>query len=148
LAEAFQKEPSSNSASVVPAPSRTVFEDEQAYFQAIVSTYTANLEKMHSFASARKAKYIVAFQPELGSKIARSYDETKILEQWNAAFKYSDRSFSDKYRQLVRYAKSFCDQNGILYVDVNDDEMFAQNSKTLFYDAVHPNEEGHRIIAE
>jgi lysophospholipase L1-like esterase len=147
--ESPQREQQSNKGLASELPStRTTFEDEQSYFEAIVSLYTANLGKMHAFAGARKARYVVAFQPELGSKRVRTSDEQKMLEQLDAEYKYVSRNVPDKYRQLILRAKSFCDQNGIPYIDVNDHPMFADNPNTLFYDVAHPNGEGHRIIAE
>ena len=123
------------------------FNNESEYFQAILSTYIANIDKMNAFANARKAIFLVIFQPELGNKKVLSSDEREILKQWEKAHKYLTKKIPDKYKQLIHKAKTFCEANGIVYIDMNKEVDFSENSNTLFFDVVHPNKQGHKTIA-
>jgi len=124
-----------------------IFEDEPEYFQAILSTYISNIDKMNAFANARKANFLVIFQPELGNKKLLSKDEQEILKQWEKAHRYLAKEIPHKYKQLIHKAKTFCEAHNIVYIDMNEEADFSENSKTLFFDVVHPNKQGHKIIA-
>ena len=39
-------------------------------------------------------------------------------------------------------------ERNIPFIDINDEPEFSENSQTLFFDVVHPNELGHKIIAK
>ena len=132
---------------VLPIASKT-FKDEHEYFQAILSTYISNIDKMNAFANARKANFLVIFQPELGNKKVLSPNEQEILRQWEKTYRYLDKGIPQKYNQLIHKAKTFCEEKNIVYIDMNEESGFSKNSNTLFYDVVHPNGQGHKIIAE
>ena len=121
---------------------------EKEYFQKILTTYISNIGKMRSFANSRGASFLHVFQPELGNKRILSQSEQEILSTWNEKYKYRDSRITEKYRDLIRIAKdSFLEKN-IIYVDINEDAAFSENSQTLFFDVIHPNELGHEIIAK
>jgi len=149
LVSAFQNEYQSENGPTMalPAASKT-FKNEPEYFQAILSTYIANISRMNAFAKARNAKFLIIFQPELTNKKILSPDEQVILKQWEKMYKYLDRGIPDKYNQLIHHAQTFCEEQDIVYIDMNKESKFSENSHTLFYDVVHPNKEGHKIIAE
>lgn len=151
LAVAFQiqnKQPDNSPPSPVLSAASKTFKDETEYFQAILSTYIANISRMNAFAKARSAKFLMIFQPELSHKKVLSSDEQEVLNQWNTLYKYIDRGIGDRYGQLIHNAKTFCKEQDIVYIDMNEEPRFNENPNTLFYDVVHPNKEGHKIIAE
>jgi hypothetical protein len=121
---------------------------EKEYFQKILTTYITNIGKMRSFANSRGASFLHVFQPELGNKRILSQSEQQILSTWNEKYKYRDSRITEKYRDLIRIAKdSFLEKN-IICVDINEEAAFSENSQTLFFDVIHPNELGHEIIAK
>jgi lysophospholipase L1-like esterase len=149
LATVVQKEQcSKNETSKILPCARKIFKNERKYFKAIISTYISNIDKMNAFANTRKARFLIVFQPELGNKTILSTDEQQILKDWNKSHKYLDRKIPYKYKRLIHNAKKYCKRHNIEYIDINEDPRFSKNPNTLFYDAVHPNEKGHKIIAE
>ena len=91
---------------------------------------------------------VVVFQPELGNKKTLSPNEQLILKAWDKSHHYLRTGFPEIYKKSVEKAKEFCSQRNISYIDINEEAEFSENPKTLFYDVVHPNEMGHKIIAE
>jgi GDSL-like Lipase/Acylhydrolase len=121
---------------------------EKEYFEKIQMTYISNIDKMKSFANSRGASFLHVFQPELGNKRILSKSEQEILSTWNNKYGYRDNHITEKYRELIRIAKvSFLKRN-IIYIDINEEVTFSENSETLFFDVIHPNELGHEIIAK
>ena len=149
LADSFHnKHQSGNVTAMDLSPASKTFKSEHEYFKEIISTYISNISRMNAFANARKAKFLIVFQPELTNKKTLSKDEEESLNNWNNAYKYHDKKIPDNYNQLIQYAKKLCNEQNIAYIDINKEKLFSENSHTLFYDVVHPNEEGHKIIAE
>ncbi len=122
--------------------------DENMYFQKIVDTYISNISKMHSFAKARGAEFLLIFQPELGNKKVHSPGEQDILKTWVGKYEYGDRKITERYKALINEGKKFFEAKNISFIDINAEPGFSENPQTLFYDVVHPNELGHDIIAK
>ena len=120
---------------------------EEAFFQKILETYVANIDKMHSFARAREAKFLLVFQPELGNKKIRSSSEQNTLTTWIDKYGYLDKRISERYRKLITEAKHAFQKKKITFIDINDEPEFSENPQTVFFDVVHPNELGHELIA-
>jgi hypothetical protein len=121
---------------------------ESDYFDKVLRTYILNVSKMQAFANARGAGFLLVFQPELGSKRNRSITEQEILSTWGHNYGYFDRKITQKYRRLIREAKESFREQQVLFIDMNDESEFSENPQTVFFDAVHPNELGHEIIAK
>jgi hypothetical protein len=121
--------------------------DEQEFSNEILKRYTENISKMHVFAHARGAEFLLVFQPELGNKETLSKDEEKALEIWSSQFGYLERKIPEKYKWLIGGAKKVFQEKHIPFIDINDEPAFSENPQTLFFDVVHPNEAGHKIIA-
>jgi lysophospholipase L1-like esterase len=120
---------------------------EQEYFQEILKTYTRNVGKMHAYAVARSAKFLLVFQPELTQKKLRSATEQSILTGANQRpYEYHDRGIPDKYKRLIEEAKKIFIRQHITFLDINDEPDFRENPETLFFDVIHPNARGHEII--
>jgi hypothetical protein len=128
----------------LPSPSS----DEDTYLRALRTAYVTNISRMHSFAAARGARFLVVFQPELGNKRFRTEQEQMSLEAMNTAHKYLDRKFPAKYAAMVREAKSFCQTAGIQYLDIQQEPELRDQRQTIFYDAAHLNEPGQMIVAD
>jgi hypothetical protein len=120
---------------------------EEAFFQKILEIYVANIDKMHSFARAREAKFLLVFQPELGNKKVRSSSEQNTLTTWIDKYGYLDKRISEKYNKLTTEAKRIFQQKNITFIDINDAPEFTENPQTVFFDVVHPNALGHELIA-
>ena len=124
------------------------FLKETEYFQKVKDEYISNIDKMNAFANARGARFLLVFQPELGNKKTISDQEQKILKDWSQVHGYLDKEIPQKYKQLIVEAQKFCVEENIACLNLNEEPAFSKNPQTLFYDAVHPNELGHQIIAE
>jgi lysophospholipase L1-like esterase len=121
--------------------------DERQYFEEIVRRYESNLERMFRFAQARGARFLVVFQPEVSEKKHLTDHEREALSEWERVHQYRTRRMPERFRALVDRASDFCAKNGIPFVDVGSSPAFVESRSTLFYDVVHPNEEGHAVIA-
>jgi hypothetical protein len=122
--------------------------DEKKFSDEILKRYTANISKMHDFSHSRGAEFLLVFQPELGNKKLLSKDEKEALETWGSRFGYGERKISLRYKQFIREAKKILQEKNIPFIDINDEPEFTENHETLFFDAIHPNELGHKIIAK
>jgi len=136
------------SAAEEPSPLGVKIENEDMLFEEIVQTYIANIDKMHAFARARNADFLLVFQPELGNKRNKSEEERQILVNWERAHAYIKLNIPGQYNALIQRGKNFCRAHGIQFIDINTTPGFSGNSNTLFFDAVHPNALGHEIIAQ
>ena len=123
-------------------------EPEAAYLDALHASYATNLNLMRAFATARGARFLAVFQPDLGNKVRRSPAEIKSLEDWNSRHKYLDRKFPAKYARMIRSAKDFCEREAIPFVDPQREPELRDTAETLFYDPPHLNERGHVLIAD
>jgi GDSL-like Lipase/Acylhydrolase len=148
LAEYFQiarKEKKSPEVRVEPVGE---FFDEKKFSDEILKKYTANISKMHDFAHSRGAEFLLVFQPELGNKKILSENEKEVLESWGSRFGYLDRKIPSRYKLLISRARMIFREKKIPFIDINDEQEFSENPETLFFDVVHPNELGHKIIAK
>jgi hypothetical protein len=121
--------------------------DEEKFSEEILKRYTENISKMHDFAHSRGAEFLLAFQPELGNKKILSKDEKKALETWSHQFRYLERKIPSRYKLLISRAGKIFHEKRIPFIDINEEPEFSENPETLFFDVVHPNELGHKIIA-
>jgi GDSL-like Lipase/Acylhydrolase len=135
-----------NSPEVRVAPVGEFF-DEKKFSDEILKRYTANISKMHDFAHSRGAEFLLVFQPELGNKKLLSESEKEVLESWSSKFGYLDRKIPSRYKLLISGARKIFQEKNIPFIDINDEPEFSENPQTLFFDVVHPNELGHKIIA-
>ncbi|MFH1762110.1 MAG: SGNH/GDSL hydrolase family protein, partial [bacterium] len=117
------------------------------YFDEICKKYSSNISKMNSFAASRKAVFLLVFQPELGNKKRKSKEELVLLKSWNASYGYLDRETPAMYKIFVERAKESFSAEKIPFIDINEYAEFSEDSTTLFFDCVHPNNKGHEIIA-
>jgi hypothetical protein len=122
--------------------------NENKLFQKILMIYVANIEKMYSFATARGARLLLVFQPELGNKKIRSLNEQEVLKTWIEKYGYLDNKITERYRKFVNGAKEYLQEQNIPFIDMNNEHLFSENPQTLFFDVIHPNELGHEIIAK
>ena len=122
------------------------------YLNEIIDTYTSNIKKMHLFCNSLGIKFLVAFQPELGSKSNLSADERAILSYGSFTAGWGINSYSKNfpslYRQFIERSKTILRDNKIDYIDINIDPKFKNSSTTVFSDVVHTNKNGNEIIAQ
>jgi hypothetical protein len=147
LAEYFQMMRKDRNSSEVRMTPIGELLDEQRFSNEILKIYTANIRKMHDFAHSRGAEFLLVFQPELGNKKMLSEDERKVLESWASRFGYLDRKIPERYKLFINGAKKVFQEKKIPFIDINNEPEFSENLQTLFFDVVHPNELGHKIIA-
>jgi lysophospholipase L1-like esterase len=121
--------------------------NERVFFKKILDTYISNISKMYSFANSRSARFLVVFQPELGNKKVLSINEQQVLNDWAQRFEYLKRKIPERYKEFISEAKKVFLENGIWFIDINDEREFSERPQTLFFDVIHPNELGHEIIA-
>ncbi len=116
--------------------------------EGIEKNYHASLDRMNDFAHARGAAFLVVFQPELGGKLQRTEQEKMNYCRWCEAYEgYRELEFSTEYSAFIERAAAWCAAEGIEYLDLHHHPEFQNSEKQLFYDVIHLNEEGHRIVA-
>jgi hypothetical protein len=121
--------------------------DEEQFSNEVIKRYTTNISKMHDFAHSRGAEFLLVFQPELGNKKLLSENEKEVLESWGSKFGYLDRKIPSRYKMLISRASRVFQERNIPFIDINENSEFTENPQTLFFDVVHPNELGHKTIA-
>jgi hypothetical protein len=98
---------------------------------------------------SRNAKFLLVFQPEVTSKRVLSEDEKKFLMASNQRpYAYLDKKISEIYKNLIGESKKMFNHDNIEFIDINDEPEFCDKDETLFYDVVHPNVQGHEVIAK
>jgi lysophospholipase L1-like esterase len=130
--------PSVSEPAVTPAVAR----------QRIAAAYTESLGRMAAFARARGAEVLVVFQPHLGNKRQLADNEPGAWAHWNSSYLTSHPTFVEDYASLVQAGRAFCAAQGVACVDLNGSAAFNEEAGPLFLDAVHPNADGHRRVAE
>jgi lysophospholipase L1-like esterase len=105
----------------------------------IGKTYVDNLERMHRWARAQGAYFIVMLQPEVSSRRAPT-EEEKVIPR-------SDSHTRD-YHALVSFAIASCKERGIPCIDINEQPEYQDSPETLFLDVVHLTAAGHRVVAD
>jgi GDSL-like Lipase/Acylhydrolase len=148
LAEYFELTSKEKKSLEVGAAPIGEFFDAREFSDEILKRYTANIGKMHDFAHSRGADFLLVFQPELGNKKLLSDNEKEVLESWSSRFGYLDKKIPSRYKLLVSGARKIFQEKNIPFIDINDEPDFSENPQTLFFDVVHPNDLGHKIIAD
>ena len=120
----------------------------EAYSKEVIDTYTANICRMAAFSQARGAKFLLVFQPELGSKRVRSEFEDETLAKSEIEHGYLRKQIPEHYRRLIEVTQDICKERGITCIDPNDIPSFTENPETLFFDSAHLNALGHSAIAQ
>ncbi len=119
--------------------------------EKISETYIHNIHKMNAFAGVRQAKFLLVFQPELSNKKYITPEEQSILQKWNDSAHgrlYQNKNIQKKYNLLKNKMKKIAANNNIALLDIDEQPEFSKNKETLFFDIVHPNKLGHRVIAK
>lgn len=63
-------------------------------------------------------------------------------------YAYLDKNISEIYKNLIDESKKIFIYDKITFIGINDEPEFCEKDATLFYDVVHPNVQGHEIIAK
>jgi hypothetical protein len=119
-----------------------------AYAGLVTETYLRNVERMHAFARARGAHFLLVLQPEVGSKPLPSAEERDTLARWERLKGYVRSGFPERYATMRKAATEFCAGRGIPSLDVSSAQEFRAEDATLFIDAVHLNERGNRLVSD
>lgn len=109
--------------------------------------YRENLERMHAFATARGSGFLVAVQPELGSKRSPTAPEAAALTDWQETYGY-DPAFSATYREVAARVVANAQKQGIRAIDLAAEPSFREAEGPLFVDPVHLDARGHALLAE
>jgi lysophospholipase L1-like esterase len=117
-------------------------------FERACRTYIANMIDLDRLTKGRGAAFLWVIQPELGAKASRTRYEDDILAVWERHYRYSPAEFSRRFAELRRRAKTAAAEHGIAFLDVNESEHWRHQTAVLFADPVHPNADGHRVLAE
>jgi hypothetical protein len=112
-----------------------------------IRDYLENIRDLHHMVNARGAKLLWVIQPELGSRTNKTPFEHQIIERWKATYRYNPDELTSAYRVLRKRAREFAHVHAIPWIDINDTDAWCQSTETVFADAVHPNAQGHRLIA-
>jgi lysophospholipase L1-like esterase len=118
------------------------------YLRALFDAYALNVERMHAFASARGARFLVALQPELGEKTMRTPEEQRALTSWNQRLGYVDRGVSATYAAFVHSATAHCQAQRLACVSLASSPAIRDARETLFLDPVHLSERGQVLMAD
>jgi lysophospholipase L1-like esterase len=100
--------------------------------------YLENLERMATWARARKVWLLVMLQPVVDDREHPTAVEAKIA---------LGPDLSAKYRAFVERALEFCGEHEIQCCDVARRAEFQASSDTLFIDGVHMTAAGHATLA-
>jgi hypothetical protein len=130
------------------APSRVPQMSIDEYAGLVTDIYLRNVDRMYAFARARGARFLLVLQPEVGGKPLPSPDERNILAQWDTLKGYVRRGFPDRYATMRKAAAEFCERQHVPCLDMSSASEFRAERDTLFLDAVHLNERGHRLAAD
>ncbi len=117
-------------------------------FDAALSEYVDNIISMRDVCAGRGVRFVVAFQPELGQKTARSSEEEAMLRRGLGDITTYAAEFSPHYRRFLDRAVTLLEGARVQCVDVSKDARFSQAPETLFCDVVHTNGTGNRVIAQ
>lgn len=121
--------------------------DRNAYFDTIVDEYVSNVARMHAFATARGAVFLLVPQPELGSKRFPTEEEERALRHYERGYAYRSREFPKHYAELVRRTMKRCRSQGIPAYDLSADARWRDCRQRLYVDAVHWTPAGSSLAA-
>jgi lysophospholipase L1-like esterase len=127
----------------VPPPAVTRNEG----FERACSNYIDDMLDLSRVAKARGAAFLWVVQPELGAKERRTQLENDTLTAWEVHYRYSPAEFTSRYKELRSRAKAAALRHGVPFLDVNESDEWRSQTAMLFADPVHPNAEGHRVLA-
>ena len=130
------------------APPRLPNMPMDEYVAIITATYLRNLDRMHAFARAREARFLLVLQPDISSKPQLSAEERHVLATWDTAKRYVQSGFPVRYAAMRRAALEFCAARRIPCMDVAAEPGFQAEGANLFIDTVHLNERGQKMVAE
>lgn len=130
-----------------PQPRPPAAHDPERTFDALLSDYLDNLERMHAFARARGARFLAAIQPEMGQKRLLTAEERRALDAWNHAYGYVDRDFSGVFARFAERTAQYCASRDIPCVVVGRSPELADSTERLFLDPVHLSPAGSRVVA-
>lgn len=121
---------------------------DNAYLKKIAERYAENVIKMGLICSAKKIKFFSVFQPEIGHKKIMNDEEKQIFAKGMGKGKEYDKIFPPLYDDFIKRASDILSANKIKYFNMNESKQFIESPLTLFFDPVHTNFEGNKIIAE
>jgi hypothetical protein len=114
---------------------------------AVVRNYTNNLHKMALVSNAWNARFIVVFQPELGQKLRPTTLEKKALDIGMSGSKNYQEEFPTLYKKFISQAKRLLTEEGIEWIDINENTGYRDSAENLFVDVVHTNRQGNEVVA-
>lgn len=120
--------------------------EDDGYFDRLCTAYEENLARMHRVALGRGARLLAVLQPELGSKLVRTESEEAAFSESLRVYEGYE-SFPARYAAFRARVRGFCAKRGILVVDLAEEPAIRDEPAELFYDAVHLNVQGNRIVA-
>ncbi len=103
-----------------------------------VDLYVANVNKMHTWARARGARFVAVLQPSIFSKDRRIGEEPSIA---------MPEEVGKQYLEFCRDARLALEVAGVECHDANEQPEFRDSSEELFLDPVHLTPAGHRAAA-
>lgn len=121
---------------------------DKTLLSAIAQTYANNMRKMAKFSASCGAKFIVVFQPELGQKVHPTRTEQSLLNTGVAGIRNYQEDFPLMYREFLTRSKQLLTEDGIKWIDINDNLKFVESDEELFRDVVHTNRRGNEIVAQ
>jgi lysophospholipase L1-like esterase len=110
----------------------------------IATTYALNLREMSRVCAARGIPFLAVFQPWVASRAAPPEPERQALAGFLTMGARTDPAL---YTDLVRSAKGLLEKERIPFLDLHEGGPFRGAPGSLFLDSVHPNREGHRLLA-
>lgn len=111
----------------------------------ITTTYQTNLREMNRYCLSRGIPFLVAIQPWVGSRRGSLPEhEKKVLADWTRVGTRADPALYDAF---VAEARRFAQAETFPLVDLHASGPFVGSTAPLFLDIVHPNAEGHLLMA-
>jgi hypothetical protein len=120
----------------IPATEGAIEPSEATTLARIEEVYLDNLARMHAWARAREASFLVLFQPDAGAR-----------RNPVGAERLAKHRFLEQYHTLVQHAVAFCRARGIACCDVSARPEFQDDPRELFLDVVHLTPAGNEVVA-
>jgi len=119
------------------------------YLKKIAHEYTSNMIKMRDFLHSRQIPFLVVMQPVPQLKKNATAADLKRAATFYDRFSASGpQTIQDYYEPFLELARSNMKAHGVDFIDVNTHPYFQDFIGDFFFDHVHTNAQGNKVIAK
>lgn len=110
----------------------------------VTATYAANLEQMQRLCASRGIGFLVVLQPWVATRRTPPAGERQALAEW---LDRGPRAATALYAAFREDTRKVLAASRIPCLDLNQSSGFVDGDQPLFDDVVHPNAQGHLLMA-